>query len=89
MSTSELARLSAESLYLVLWVSAPTLAVALVVGLILSVLSAATQVQEQSMSFVPKLVAVSLVLAVTGGWMATQLVDFTDRLWRAIPVLVP
>lgn len=88
MTQPELSRLIAESLYLVLWVSAPALGVALVVGLVVAVLSAATQVQEQSLTFVPKLVGVSLVLAVAGGWMASQLVGFTDQLWRAIPTLV-
>ncbi len=89
MSPDELTRVSVESLYLALWVSAPVLAMALVIGLAVSVLSAATQVQEQSLTFVPKLVGVSLVLALAGGWMASQLVVFTDHLWRAIPALVP
>jgi flagellar biosynthetic protein FliQ len=89
VSTSQLTSLIAESLYLVLWVSAPVLAVALLIGMTVSVLSAATQVQEQSLTFVPKLVGVSLALALTGGWMASQLVVFTDQLWRSIPALVP
>lgn len=89
MSSDELARLVVEGLYLTLWVSAPVLAAAVVVGLTVSVLSAATQVQEQSLSFVPKLVGVALTLALTGGWMASQLLSFTDHLWRAIPALVP
>lgn len=89
MSPGELTRLIAESLYLVLYVSAPVLGAALVVGLVVSTLSAATQVQEPSLAFVPKLVAVSLVLALAGGWMAAELVRFTDHLWRAIPALVP
>jgi flagellar biosynthetic protein FliQ len=88
MSPGELTRLIAESLYLVLYVSAPVLAAALVVGLAVAVLSAATQVQEQSLAFVPKLVAVSLVLVLGGGWMAGELIGFTDDLWRAIPALV-
>lgn len=89
MSADELTRLIVEGLYLVLWVSAPVLAVSVVIGLTVSVLSAATQIQEQSLAFVPKLVGVSLVLALAGGWMATQLIGFTDQLWRAIPALVP
>ena len=88
MSPGELTRLIAESLYLVLYVSAPVLGAALVVGLAVAVLSAATQVQEQSLAFVPKLVAVSLVLALGGGWMAGELIGFTGDLWRAIPALV-
>jgi flagellar biosynthetic protein FliQ len=89
VSADELTRLIVEGLYLVLWVSAPVLAVSVVIGLTVSVLSAATQIQEQSLAFVPKLVGVSLVLALAGGWMATQLIGFTDQLWRAIPALVP
>lgn len=88
MSPGELTRLIAESLYLVLYVSAPVLGAALVVGLAVAVLSAATQVQEQSLAFVPKLVAVSLVLVLGGGWMAGELIGFTGDLWRAIPALV-
>jgi flagellar biosynthetic protein FliQ len=89
MSPAELTRLSVEGLYLALWLSAPVLVAALTIGTLVSVLSAATQVQEQSLSYVPKLVGVSLVLAIAGGWMATQLIGFTDHLWRAIPALVP
>lgn len=88
MSPGELTRLLTESLYLVLYVSAPALVAALVVGGVVSVLSAATQVQEQSLAFVPKLAAVSLVLVLGGGWMAGELIGFTDDLWRAIPALV-
>lgn len=88
MSPDELTRLIVESLYLVLWVSAPVLGAALVIGLVVAVLSAATQIQEPSLAFVPKLVGVALVLAVTGSWMASQLVSFTDQLFRAIPALV-
>ena len=89
MASAELTRLAAESLYLVLLVSAPTLGVALVVGFALGLLQAVTQVQEQTLAFVPKLVAVALVLAVTGTWMSGEIVRFTDTLWRAIPQLVP
>lgn len=88
MTVDELTRLIAESLYLALLISAPALVAALVVGAIVSVLSAATQVQEQSLSFVPKLAIVALVLVMFGGWMAGELIGFTDTLWRAIPTLV-
>lgn len=88
MNAADLSRLIAESLYLVLWVSAPALVVAMVTGLTVAVLSAATQVQEQSLTFVPKVALVSLTLALVGGWMASQLVGFTEQLWRSIPGLV-
>jgi flagellar biosynthetic protein FliQ len=89
MQPAELTRLTAEALYLVLLVSAPTLVVALAVGLVLGLLQAVTQVQEQTLSFVPKLVAVALVLSATGTWMSREIVRFTDALWRAIPAWVP
>jgi len=86
---SELTRLVAETLYLVLLVSAPALVVSLVVGVAVALLQAVTQVQEQSLSFVPKLVAVALALVIGGGWMGGELVRYTTTLWRAIPHLVP
>jgi flagellar biosynthetic protein FliQ len=89
MEPAELTRLTAEALYLVLLVSAPALVVALAVGLVLGLLQAVTQVQEQTLSFVPKLVAVALVLSATGTWMSSEIVRFTDALWRAIPAWVP
>ena len=89
MEPGELTRLTAETLYLVLLVSAPALAVSLLVGLAIGLLQAVTQVQEQTLSFVPKLVAVGLALAVGGGWMGAELLRFTDALWRSIPILVP
>jgi flagellar biosynthetic protein FliQ len=85
---SELTRLTAEALYLALLVSAPVLIVSLVVGLLVGLLQAATQVQEHALSFVPKLVAVALVLVIGGGWMGGQVVRFTSELWRSIPELV-
>ncbi|MEC7523923.1 MAG: type III secretion system export apparatus subunit SctS [Myxococcota bacterium] len=88
MNAADLSRLVAESLYLVLWVSAPALAVAMITGLTVAVLSAATQVQEQSLTFVPKVAFVALTLALVGGWMATELIGFTEQLWRSIPGLV-
>ncbi|MBO6933550.1 MAG: type III secretion system export apparatus subunit SctS [Deltaproteobacteria bacterium] len=88
MDPAELTRLTAETLYLVLLVSGPPLLVALAIGLVVGLLQAVTQVQEQTLSFVPKLVAVATVLVVGGGWMGGQLLRFTDRLWRAIPDLM-
>ena len=88
MDPAELTRLTAETLYLVLLVSAPPLLVALAIGLTVGLLQAVTQVQEQTLSFVPKLVAVATVLVVGGGWMGGHLLRFTESLWRAIPELM-
>ncbi len=88
MDPSELARLTAETLYLVLLVSAPALIVSLAIGLFVGLMQAVTQVQEQTLSFVPKLVGVAIALVVGGGWMGAQLMRFTDAIWTAIPQLV-
>ena len=88
MDSAELARLTTETLYLVLLVSAPALLASLAVGLAVGLLQAVTQVQEQTLSFVPKLVGVAIVLAVLGPWMSGELVRFTSALWLAIPRLI-
>jgi flagellar biosynthetic protein FliQ len=88
MDSAELTRLTAQTLYLVLLVSAPALVVSLVVGLLIGLVQAVTQVQEQTLSFVPKLVAVGVALAVGGAWMGGELIRFTDELWRAIPTMI-
>lgn len=87
MLPAELVRLIQESLALVLLVSAPVLGASAAVGLVVGVAGASTQVQEQSLSFVPRLVAVALVLLALGGWMAGEILTYTDSLWRAIPEL--
>ena len=81
-------RVAREGLYLMLLVSAPVLIVAMVVGLVVSVLQAATQVQEQTLSFVPKLVAAVLTLAVLGPWMGAQLVRFTQTVFESFPLIM-
>jgi flagellar biosynthetic protein FliQ len=76
-----------EGLYLVLLVSAPPLAVSLVVGLLVNVMQASTQLQDHTISFVPKLVAVLAALALAGPWIGQQLVRFTSVLLQAVPLL--
>lgn len=86
--SDELARLASEALSLALWVSAPALGASVVVGLVVAVASAATQVQEQALSHVPKMAAVALVLLAAGGWMSTEVAAFTRDLFTALPELV-
>ena len=88
LAAEELARLASEALSLALWVSAPALGAGLVVGLIVAMLSAATQVQEQALSHVPRMAAVALVLLADGGWMSEEIAHFTRELFTALPTLV-
>lgn len=66
----------------------PILAVSLVVGTIISLLQAVTQVQEMTLTFVPKVLAIAVVLMVSGGWMLNQLVEFTRGLYELAPTLL-
>ena len=69
-------------------VSMPILGVTLLVGSIISIIQVVTQVQENALTFVPKLVAAGVVLAVCGSWMLRQIVQFAAHLWNAIPSLI-
>jgi flagellar biosynthetic protein FliQ len=72
--------LAGEAIYTVLKASAPMMVIALVIGLIISVFQATTQIQEQTLAFVPKIVGVLLSLLIFGPWILTTLVDFTYNL---------
>lgn len=80
MSSEFIIRLAGEAVYAVLKASAPMMIIALVVGLLISVFQATTQIQEQTLAFVPKILAVLLSLLVFGPWILTTLVDFTYNL---------
>jgi flagellar biosynthetic protein FliQ len=69
-------------------ISAPILGFGLVVGLVVSVFQAATQIHEMSLTFIPKVLAVAAAVALFGPWMLNQLVGFTTRLLQSIPGLV-
>ena len=72
-------------LWVLLMVSAPVLLVVLVVGLVVSIFQAATQINEATLSFVPKIVAAVAVLAIAGPWMLSTLVDYLQRTLQGIP----
>lgn len=74
-----------EALLLLLMVSAPVLGVALLVGLLVSLFQAVTQIHEATLAFVPKLVAVIAVFAIAGPWMLTMLVEYIRRILESIP----
>ena len=76
-----------EGLLLVLLVSAPPLLASLIVGFVVSVVQAATQIQDPTIAFVPKLVAVFLVLLASGPMLGSQVLRFTQALLLAIPVI--
>lgn len=71
-----------NALYLAMIISAPPLIATLIAGLLVSLLQAITQIQEQTITFVPKLIALFLSLLLFGFWMLSQLVSFTENLWK-------
>ena len=73
---------------LTLLLSMPAVGIGLIVGFIISLFQAVTQIQEQTLTFVPKVVAVLGIVAVTAPWMASLLIDFTVTLWANIPAMV-
>ncbi|MFE4709696.1 MULTISPECIES: flagellar biosynthesis protein FliQ [Paenibacillus] len=80
MSTEFIIGLAGQAVYIVLETSAPMLILGLAVGLIISIFQATTQIQEQTLAFVPKIVAVMLALLLFGPWIITKLVDFTSQI---------
>jgi flagellar biosynthetic protein FliQ len=77
-----------SAMELAMKVGLPILIVGLVIGLIVSVFQAVTQIQEQTLSFIPKIVGLAVVLVVGGPWMMGQLVTWTTELYSQIPNLV-
>lgn len=82
MRSDAVVRIAGEAIYTTLVVSAPMLVVALVVGLIISIFQATTQIQEQTLAFVPKIVAVFAAIMFCGPWILTKLVDYTYQLFN-------
>ncbi|MDR0383035.1 MAG: flagellar biosynthesis protein FliQ [Spirochaetaceae bacterium] len=85
MTTGDMVTLLRGGIFHVLILAAPLLVTALVVGLVVAILQAATQIQEQTLTFVPKVLAILLVLALLGGWMFSMLANYTESLFRMIP----
>jgi flagellar biosynthetic protein FliQ len=77
-----------QALYVMVLLSAPLLITALVVGLVVSVLQAATQINEMTLSFLPKLLAMFLVLVAAGPWMLALIVDYLQRVLTSIGTVV-
>ncbi len=75
------------ALWAVMMISAPLLVVALGVGLFIGVIQAATSINEMTLSFIPKLVAIGLALSLFGGWQLAMLMDYTKDIYKRIPAL--
>ncbi len=77
-----------QAIEVTLLISAPMLVAALAVGLVVSIFQAATQINESTLQFVPKLIVMFLVLLLVGPWMIQYLMDYIQRLFESIPQLI-
>lgn len=88
MTPATVVDIGRHAVELTLLISAPLFIAALAVGLLISVFQAATQINESTLSFVPKLIAIFVTLILAGPWMLTMLTDYIRRLYEAIPSLI-
>ena len=88
MGADSVLELSTQALELALRVALPLLLVGLVVGLAVSIFQAVTQIQEQTLAFIPKILVTGAVIALAGPWMLDQMMTYTRELFASIPQLV-
>jgi flagellar biosynthesis protein FliQ len=88
MNQDQVISLCVSAMELALKIAAPLLLVGLIVGLVVSIFQAVTQIQEQTLSFIPKIAGLAVVLVVAGPWMLGQLLTWTEELYGQIPKLV-
>ena len=81
MRIDDVVTIASEALFLVIKVSAPILLISLIIGLVISIFQTVTSIQEQTLTFVPKIIAVFLGLMILGNWMISELTGFMTRLW--------
>jgi flagellar biosynthesis protein FliQ len=88
MTPESVMTIAQQAMELTLMVSAPLLLTALIIGLIVSIFQAATQINEMTLSFIPKLIGMFAVLIISGPWMIGLLLDYMTRLFSSIPYMV-
>lgn len=88
MTDTTVINIAMQTMMVALKLSAPILLTSLVIGFTISLFQSMTQIQEFTLSFVPKLIGVGLALVVSGGWMLQTLIDFTHDLFALIPSLL-
>jgi len=88
MTPEQVMNIGRQAIEMALVLAGPPLLAALVIGLVVSIFQAATQINEQTLSFIPKLVGMFLMLILAGPWMLQMMVDFIRRLFESIPQLI-
>jgi flagellar biosynthetic protein FliQ len=87
MDTSSVIDLAREAMWVTIMVSAPLLAVVLVIGVLIGIVQAATSINEMTLSFIPKLIGLALAIVICGNWQIAVLVDYARGMFQRIPTL--
>ena len=85
---SQILAIAIDMMKLAMYLSFPVLLVSMVVGLMISIFQATTQINEMTLSFVPKLIAVAIVMILTAPWSMNMLIEFTQRILKMIPSFI-
>lgn len=88
MTIQAVVEMMRSALFLILKVSLPVLLVSMIVGLIVSIFQTVTSIQEQTLTFVPKVIAIFVALMLMGNWMMTSMVEFTVQLWSSFSMYI-
>ena len=88
MTIDEVVTIANDALYIIIKVSAPILIVSLIVGLIISIFQTVTSIQEQTLTFVPKVLSIFLTIMLLGHWMLTSMSDFMATLWSDFNIYI-
>ena len=88
MNDASVTEIAIQSIMLATKLAGPILIVSLLIGLGVGLVQSATQIQEQTLAFVPKLIGIALVIVLTGNWMLAQIISFTQGLFDLVPSLV-
>lgn len=88
MNTEDVVTITREALYTICITSAPVLLISLIVGLIVSIFQTVTSIQEQTLTFVPKLIGIFVALMLLGNWMLNNMVSYTTELWNSFSYYV-
>ena len=88
MNIDDVATIASEALFIIIKTAAPVLLVSLIVGLIVSIFQAVTSIQEQTLTFVPKILAIFLTIIVLGHWMLNNMTGFMQSLWGDFSIYI-
>ena len=88
MDQDTVINLATQAMTLAVEVAGPMLIAGLVIGLVISIFQAVTSIQEQTLTFIPKIIALAVIIVVLGPWMLRQVVDYTENFYQSIPTLI-